>query len=218
MRFADFSKYDKEIKKNTFIKTHFCQPFVTSVKFFVFEYGVIMKRFLICLGLLAAVVAACVFFAGRQESAEIHKNLIRIHIRANSDDAEDQRVKFQVKDCLTDYLTSKMEGIRDVADARALIENEKSQLKSLSDKVLLSLGKDYVSAVELKTEYFPTRVYDGVTLEAGNYTALIVELGSGTGANWWCIMYPPLCFINTDGGTGDFEYRSWIQEMLNGMK
>ena len=71
---------------------------------------------------------------------------------------------------------------------------------------------NYRSRAEVRKEYFPTRVYDGATLEAGDYEALIIELGEGTGDNWWCVIYPPLCFTSA---SADVQYRSIIKDIID---
>ena len=84
-------------------------------------------------------------------------------------------------------------------------------LKSVCDKVLKESGFNYFSKVSIKREEFPFRSYNGIDLEAGFYDALIIELGSGTGDNWWCVVYPPLCFV----GQGEYIYRSKIKDVIN---
>ena len=78
--------------------------------------------------------------------------------------------------------------------------------------MLLESGFNYQSKVQIREEYFPTRVYDGITLDAGVYDAVIIELGNAQGQNWWCVVYPPLCFVNV--GT-KYEYKSKILEIVN---
>ena len=80
-----------------------------------------------------------------------------------------------------------------------------------ADKVLRANGYTYGARASIRQEQFPTRVYDGVTLDAGVYDALIVELGTGAGDNWWCVVYPPLCF---SGGNGNVIYKSKIAEII----
>ena len=85
-------------------------------------------------------------------------------------------------------------------------------IERVADKVLAKNGFNYTSHAEWRKEEFPTRVYDGVTLEAGVYDALIVELGTGKGDNWWCVVYPPLCFSGAAGS--NVQYRSRILEII----
>ena len=97
-------------------------------------------------------------------------------------------------------------------EAMAAVEASLGAIERAADAVLAAEGFSYTSRAELKREEFPTRVYDGVTLEAGVYDALIVSLGTGAGANWWCVVYPPLCFAGE--GTGDVRYASRIAEII----
>ena len=86
-----------------------------------------------------------------------------------------------------------------------------SEIEEVCTKALEARGYTYGARAEIRREEFPTRVYDGVTLEAGIYDALIVELGTGEGDNWWCVIYPPLCFT---AANGDVEYRSLIYDII----
>ena len=92
------------------------------------------------------------------------------------------------------------------------VKNE-SAVKRLIDGFLIKKGFNYRSRVEIRNEKFPTRVYEDLTLEAGYYDALIIELGEGKGDNWWCVVYPPLCFT----GGENVKYRSKIYELINGL-
>ncbi|MBO5525655.1 MAG: stage II sporulation protein R [Clostridia bacterium] len=129
------------------------------------------------------------FCADREEC-----EYLRIHIRANSNETVDQTVKYEVRDMIVAYLTPMIERSSSKEEAMNCIRSHLSEISALSDDVLRLNGFDYGARASLKRETFPTRVYDGVTLEAGEYDAVIVELGDGKGDNWWCVVYPPLCF------------------------
>lgn len=138
--------------------------------------------------------------------------LIRIHIRANSNDKADQAVKLKVRDALNNIIEDKLTdaGTFDVAYKR--LEKLLPSLKKEADGVLEKNGFGYGARVKLNNEFFPTRTYEGVVVESGYYDALIVELGEGTGDNWWCVVYPPLCYVAAEG-EGKVEYRSLIAEL-----
>ena len=138
---------------------------------------------------------------------------LRLHIRANSNAAVDQDIKYQIKDEVTAFLTPV------IADCHTKEESMQTVQKSLPDieerinTFLQAKGFAYTAKAALKTEEFPTRVYEGVTLPAGVYDALIIELGTGKGDNWWCVLYPPLCFAG--GFTGStIQYRVKIWEII----
>lgn len=127
--------------------------------------------------------------------------VLRIHIRANSNDGEDQSVKYMVKSAVVDYLVPLLVGATNREKAIEIIRAHLSGLADVAKEVLESNGFHYGATAEIKKENFPTRRYDELTLPTGEYTALIVNLGAAEGDNWWCVVYPPLCFVGevTDG-------------------
>ena len=133
---------------------------------------------------------------------------LRIHVRANSNEQIDQDVKYKVKDEIVKFITPYAAECTDKQAAMKIIGG----ILEVANKVLAENGFDYKSRASVRTEEFPTRVYGDTTLEAGLYDALIVELGSGTGDNWWCVIYPPLCFT---AGTAQVQYRSAIYDIIN---
>jgi stage II sporulation protein R len=174
-----------------------------------------MKKTGIIIALLA-VVAAVLLLAPSEESAEQY---FRIHIRANSNQSADQNVKYKVKDEAVKYLTPYLAECETFQEAFDKIESLKSDIEAVADRVLGENGFSYKSAASVRREEFPTRSYDGFVLESGLYDALIIELGAGTGDNWWCVVYPPLCFINASpNGTGEIRYRSKIIEIIERFK
>lgn len=137
---------------------------------------------------------------------------LRIHVRANSNEQIDQNVKYKVKDEIVKFITPYAAECTDKQAAMKIIGGILGKIEEVANKVLAENGFDYKSRASVRTEEFPTRVYGDTTLEAGLYDALIVELGSGTGDNWWCVIYPPLCFT---AGTAQVQYRSAIYDIIN---
>ena len=152
-------------------------------------------------------------FLPAADAEGIAEQVVRIHIRANSNSEEDQTVKLAVRDDITAYLTSKLEGCEDKTDALRVLDGEKENLRYIAQKALERNGYDYKVRVELKTESFPERTYDGYTFPAGEYDALMIHLGEGAGDNWWCVAFPPLCFLPGDGE--NITYASWVKELLD---
>lgn len=173
-----------------------------------------MKKtlFIICLLLVGLIVfTAC--------SSDINKeNYIRIHIRANSNEESAQQVKLLVRDEIVAYLTVEAKSISSKEEMRALILNKMDYLTELANKVLRANGFTYSARARLGMESFPTKSYGELTLPEGEYEALIIELGSGKGDNWWCVAYPPLCFIASEKKDGDsVEYRSVIKDFFDSL-
>ena len=174
-----------------------------------------MKKILAIGFLVALIVGLAIFFAGNGEeystdSADANAYL-RVHIRANSNSAEDQEIKYKVCDEVVAYLTPIVAECNTKAAAIEKIGANLDGAVKVADETLKRYGYTYGARASIRQEEFPTRVYDGVTLAAGVYDALIVELGTGAGDNWWCVVYPPLCF---GGSNCKVEYRSKIAEIV----
>ena len=136
-----------------------------------------------------------------------------MHIRANSNLEIDQKIKYEVKDVVVTFLTPIIKNAISKEDAMQKVAQSESAVKALIDQLLAQKGYNYVSKITIKNEQFPTRVYNGLTLDAGYYDAVIIELGEGKGDNWWCVVYPPLCF----SGKEDINYRSKIFDIINNL-
>ncbi len=127
------------------------------------------------------------------DCGKVREGVLRLHITANSDSDEDQAVKLKVRDALLDGGAGIFDGSVTAAEAEEKLAPKLARMEEIADKVLAENGFEYTSRAYLVNEYFDVREYDGITLPAGEYTALRVALGSGTGKNWWCVMFPPLC-------------------------
>ncbi len=136
---------------------------------------------------------------------------IRIHIRAASDSDVDQAVKYVVRDAVTEYLTPLLSGARSRNEAYRLVKANAEKTAAIADGILEACGFGYGAEARVGREEFPDRTYGDVFYPAGEYDALIIELGGGNGANWWCVAYPPLCFYGEDGS---IEYASIIAELI----
>lgn len=173
-----------------------------------------MKK-LAVIGILVAAIFGIVFaFAGTggaRVAADNAAAYLRVHIRANSDSEEDQAVKYKVRDAIVAFLTPTVAGCETKDEAMEKIGERLGEAEKVAERVLEENGFFYGARAELRREEFPTRVYGEATLQAGVYDALILELGTGTGDNWWCVVYPPLCF---GGGNADIVYRSKIAEIV----
>ncbi len=165
-----------------------------------------MKKLCITFGLILIIVLTAILLQGSGEKTEY----LRIHIRANSNAQMDQDIKYKVKDLVVTYLTPIIKNARTKNEAIDKIKNAESAVNGLIDRFLYENGFNYKSNIKVKKENFPTRVYDDLVLEAGTYDAVIINLGSGSGDNWWCVVYPPLCFTE-----GEVTYRSLIADFLS---
>ena len=126
---------------------------------------------------------------------ELGDGVLRLHILANSDSAEDQALKLQVRDAVLAYAAREFTAVENKAQAVALAEQELEILERVAEQVLREKGCDMQVKASVEHTFFPTKVYDnGTRLPAGYYDALRLEIGQAKGKNWWCILYPALCF------------------------
>lgn len=167
-----------------------------------------MKKIAISI-ILLSLICITVIFGSNAENSTVE--YLRIHIRANSNDEEDQAVKYKVKSAVIEYLTPYVSECENKSQTIRLINSKKNSLEEIANKILLQNGFNYKSKVGVKNELFPTRVYENCTLEEGFYDAIIIELGEAKGDNWWCVVYPPLCFT----ATKNVKYKSKILEIIN---
>jgi len=130
-------------------------------------------------------------------------NLIRLHVLANSDSPKDQKVKLMVRDAVVQYLSPKLKDVKSNKIAKQIVMDNKVELTEVSKSILLANGFSYAVSIELGVFDFPVKSYGDLTLPEGKYEAVRVLLGEAKGANWWCVLFPPLCFIddNKTGGT-----------------
>ncbi len=167
-----------------------------------------MKKLLIVFGLILIVIvgALCV------PKKEINYDYLRLHIRANSNSEVDQNIKYEIKDAIVEFLTPHLCNVSSKEKAIKVVNNYKSLMKSRCLEILRQKGFNYMVNIKVDNEFFPTRSYANTTLESGYYDAVIIELGEAVGDNWWCVMYPPLCFVNKNENQNQIKYKSIICE------
>ena len=138
---------------------------------------------------------------------------LRIHIRADSNESEAQAVKYKVRDRVVEYLTPIVAECQTKQEAMRKMQLSLRGIEKTACAVLRESGFLYGATASIETESFPTRVYGEYVLPAGEYSALILRLGSGQGDNWWCVVYPPLCFVGD--GQANVIYKSKIKEIID---
>ncbi len=146
---------------------------------------------------------------------EVKDTLIRFHVIANSDKEEDQNLKLKVKDKVIDYLYPYLNASQSLDESRKIIKDNMDEVKKLAEQVIKDNNYKYGVKVELSRENFPEKSYGKITLPQGNYEAFRIIIGSGQGKNWWCVMFPPLCFV--DETKAEVEYDK-TENRLNSKK
>ena len=132
-------------------------------------------------------------------SENIRKNVLRLHIKANSDTDFDRQLKLKVRDEILKESSDIFSGASDLEDAVKNCENAKEKIQKTAEKTIAENGYNYPVKIEIGRSFFPVKTYENTTLPAGDYTALRITIGEGKGHNWWCVMFPPLCLPAAEG-------------------
>ncbi|MCI8539190.1 MAG: stage II sporulation protein R [Oscillospiraceae bacterium] len=139
-----------------------------------------------------AIAALCSGWAA-QGQAELASKVIRLHVIANSDSEADQALKLLVRDAVLAQAAGLVEEGASLEAAEAALAGHLEELAEAGAAVVASEGQSYPVSASLEQTWFPTKEYDGFALPAGNYQALRIVIGEGSGRNWWCVVFPPLC-------------------------
>ena len=148
-------------------------------------------------------------------SSNIEESVFRLHVIANSDSKEDQDLKYKVRDNLINYMNTLCRDVNSRDEAIKLANEHKEDFVSIAKKTISENGFSYDVSIEIGNFPFPTKDYGDVSLPAGYYDALRVKIGDANGQNWWCVMFPPLCFVNVSSGIVPEESKEMIKEELN---
>ncbi len=133
-------------------------------------------------------------------NAGLSQNLVRLHVVANSDSATDQALKLKVRDAIIELMKDKLANSSNINETRSIINDNIKEIEEISLKVIKDNNYSYGVKASMGQYAFPTKTYGDIALPAGEYQALKVVIGEGTGANWWCVLFPPLCFIDATHG------------------
>ncbi|HEY5585944.1 MAG TPA: stage II sporulation protein R [Ruminiclostridium sp.] len=152
--------------------------------------------------LLLVVLAAWMISNAYAEdiNAGLSQNLVRLHVIANSDSASDQALKLEVRDAIIAVMKTKLASSKDINETKAIINDNLKNIEEVSNEVIKKNNSSYGVKATMGNYAFPTKTYGDIALPAGEYQALRVVIGSGTGANWWCVLFPPLCFVDATHG------------------
>ena len=172
----------------------------------------LVKRVLLCF-LLTAVVWCGALLKDRNK---LNEALIRLHVVANSDTPEDQQIKLQGRDAITQSLQRDLNSIGNTEEALSYLNQNLPKLQEIANSVLRKAGLEPDAVVTLCREAFGTRYYDSFALPAGVYNALRITIGEGQGKNWWCVVYPALCGSATTSGFEEAAVEAGLTQPLSG--
>ncbi|MGI6648055.1 MAG: stage II sporulation protein R [Bacillota bacterium] len=140
-----------------------------------------------------------------------YDSVLRFHVIANSDSETDQAIKLEVRNRVLQFLQPLLAQTTNVFEAKKVVSENLSHIQKLARDKVLDYGLEYPVTAEMGSFTFPARPYDHLVLPAGDYDALRISLGEGDGQNWWCVLFPPLCFVNGSGGLV-FDDSQWSEE------
>lgn len=165
---------------------------------------------------MIAALSCCMMWQCRKQrmTEEIAQKVIRFHVLANSDTQTDQELKLKVRDAIGSYMQPRLSGISDIDKSRRVIQKNLPQITETAEKIIAREGYTYDVKASLKVTDFPQKTYGDYTFPEGRYEALEVVIGNGRGHNWWCVMYPNLCFYNSVYEVVDEEAEKSLQRTL----
>ena len=150
----------------------------------------------------------------REVQEGIAGKIFRLHVVANSDKKEDQELKMDVKKTVVDYLSQNLGAEADLEETREYVLGNLSEIEQAALRTIKEQGKSYPVSAAVEKTYFPDKTYGDCTFPAGEYEALNIRIGKGEGKNWWCVLYPSLCFIDDTWGVVSREKKEELQEVL----
>lgn len=175
----------------------------------------IFKRFLVLLFLLFIYTIICAFSYVNAVSSNIESSVFRLHVIANSDSKEDQTLKYIVRDNILEYINNISKTATSKDEVISIAQNNIDAIKEIAQKTVYENGYTYDVNVKIGNFAFPTKQYGDISFPAGFYDALRIEIGSASGQNWWCVMFPPLCFVDVSSGVVPEDSKEFLQESLS---
>ena len=173
-----------------------------------------VKMVIILTFLLFIYTSICAISYAQNISTDIASSVFRLHVIANSDSKEDQDLKYKVRDNLLKYMNKICKDCTSKEEAISLVEKNKDIFKQIALDTIRNEGFSYDVNINIGNFEFPTKNYGDISLPAGLYDALRVEIGEAKGQNWWCVMFPPLCFIDDQNGIIDEKTDKKLKEVL----
>ena len=168
--------------------------------------------------LISFLLFLYVFISAQSYVTAISNNLsnavFRLHVLANSDSEEDQSLKLKVRDSLLAYMNGLCSNCSTKQEAISIANEHKADFQKIAEETIKENGYNYSVKININNFYFPTKNYGDISLPAGFYDALRVEIGEAKGKNWWCVMFPSLCFIDVSSGIVDDEAKENLEENL----
>ena len=173
----------------------------------------IKRTFLLSL-LLGIYILLSAYSYVNAVSKDLADSVFRLHVIANSDSKEDQDLKYKVRDSLIAYMNTLAKDVSSKEEVISLAQSHIADFQSIAEKTISDNGFDYPVTIKIGNFSFPTKTYGDISFPAGFYDALRVEIGNASGQNWWCVMFPPLCFVDVSSGIVPEDSQNIMKENL----
>lgn len=186
-----------------------------------FLIPIVIGGFIIVMLVGEMMISSIISLASAEENQEvmiedISSKLIRFHVIANSDGELDQKLKLKVRDEVLKYIQPLLKDSKDIEESRDILKEENENIINIAKEIIEENGYSYKVESTLTKEYFPVKTYGNITLPQGKYEAYRIIIGSGEGQNWWCVMFPPICFVDlTKGEVAYEETENQMKKVLN---
>ena len=173
-------------------------------------------NFIFILTILVFIYIALLSFNySKAISSNLSDSVFRLHIIANSDSSADQELKLKVRDKIIEYMNTLTSNSSDKKDVISMVNNHLDSFKEIALNTIKENGYNYDLNIEIGNFHFPTKSYGDISFPAGNYDALKIEIGDAIGQNWWCVLFPPLCFVNSSTGVVPDDSKNTLKENIN---
>ncbi len=173
------------------------------------------KRVLVLFLLLSLFLFVSALSYVTAVSEDIADSVFRLHVIANSDSPEDQALKLKVRDALLSYMNTLAKNCSSKEEVVTLAKEHQEEFKQIAEQTITDNGFSYPVTIQIGDSNFPTKTYGDISLPAGTYDALKVQIGEASGKNWWCVMFPPLCFVDVSSGIVPDDSKEEMKENLN---
>ena len=174
-----------------------------------------LKTTLLLMFLLFVYVLIAASSYTKAVCTDIANNVFRLHVIANSDSEEDQNLKYIVRDSILSYVNGILENINNKEDVVLTINNHIDEIKNIAQQAVYNEGFTYDVEIEVGNFKFPTKTYGNISFPPGLYDALRVKIGNASGKNLWCVMFPPLCFVDVSSGIVPEDSKELMESNLS---
>ena len=173
------------------------------------------KRAIILITLLLIFILISTINYVQATTSNITNEVFRLHVIANSDSKEDQELKYKVRDDVLEYVKTISKNANSKEDVIRIVSRNLESIKQIAENTIKNGGFDYKVNMNIGNFSFPTKEYGDISLPSGFYDALKIEIGNASGQNWWCVMFPPLCFVDITTGVVPEDSKETLQENLD---